>query len=137
MVYTPLVHLKTNRHLEAVCDSIDYIHSSVLQYLQKAISQSQFHHCLHGLQAPLTDTKKKKKKSNTVQPFETKANIFVGSQLEIYLSLLLTIYYVEDINLTLQKVQWNCSFTRLSLIGYCSLLTQHYRTSHRNWSIKQ
>ncbi len=58
------------------------------------------------------------------------ANIFVWLQLEIHIRLHLTTYYVEDINLTLQKVQlsvrcvFNRPFTKHRPIGSCSLLTQ-------------
>lgn len=82
MVYTIGTLKKTNRNLEAVCDNIDYIQScSIYSGPVRA---------LHGLQVHLTDTE---------------ANIFVWSQLEIQLSLHLTTYNVDEINLTLHKVQ--------------------------------
>lgn len=71
------------------------------------------------------------------------ANIFVWSQLEIHLSLHLTTY-VEDINLTLQKVQLSVSDAfsiapSLNTVPLVTVLCSHklYRTSHRNWSIKR
>lgn len=71
------------------------------------------------------------------------ANISAGSQLEIHLSLHLATYNVDEINLTLQKVQLLVSDAFLIALSLSSvpLVTvlcshKHYRSSHRNWSKK-